>query len=137
MSTRALARIYDDNGQDILVTIYKHFDGYPESFGKELKEFAYKFRLTNGFTLQDKKDGNVANGMGCFAAFLIRQLKKQIGDVYICPTSNDLFGAEYLYRVKPNGERIVVTWECLVGGCNASLSLALYHDNGNDYVRIS
>lgn len=29
MSTRAIARIYDDDGTSILTTMYKHWDEYP------------------------------------------------------------------------------------------------------------
>ena len=34
MSTRALAHVYDENDK-VLVTIYKHWDGYPDGFCDE------------------------------------------------------------------------------------------------------
>ena len=115
MSTRAIARIYDDDGTNILTTMYKHWDGYPEGFGADLEAFASKFKLTNGYTIKDEEDGNVANGMGCFAAFLIKSFKEKIGDVYIYPAEAEPWDAEYIYHVKPDGEKITVVCESLYG----------------------
>lgn len=111
MATRAIARIYDDNGIDILTTMYKHWDGYPDGFGADLEKFTSKFRLVNGYTMKDEEDGNVANGMGCFAASLIKHFKEKIGDVYLYPAKAESWDAEYIYHVKPNGEKITVVCE--------------------------
>ena len=40
MSTRALAHVYDENDK-VLVTIYKHWDGYPDGFCDEEPGWQY------------------------------------------------------------------------------------------------
>lgn len=113
MSTRAIARIYDDNGKDILTTIYKHWDGHPEGFGAALERITSVFSLVNGIRLGDERI--IANGMGCFAAQLIQSLKNGPGDVYIYPAKAEPWDAEYIYHVKPNGEKITVVCESIYG----------------------
>jgi len=109
MSTRALAKIYDDSGEKVLVTIYKHWDGYPEGFGAELELICNGYTLVNGIGLDSKYV--VANGMPCFAATLIKELKREAGDVYVYPPDTSGMWAEYIYHIKPDGEQIKVTCE--------------------------
>jgi len=114
MSTRAIARIYNDDGKSILTTMYKHWDGYPEGFGHDLEEFTSRFTLGNG--IPGNVDRNTfANGMGCFAAALFRFFKAEAGDVYVYPAEADSWDAEYIYHVKPDGNKITVTCEDLYG----------------------
>jgi len=107
MSTRAIARIYDDDGETILTTLYKHYDGYPEGFGRELEDFASEFTLVNGIPVGDTR--KLANGMGCFAASLFSHFKNEVGDVYVYPAKAEPMDVEYIYYVKPSGESITVT----------------------------
>ncbi|MFA5152590.1 MAG: hypothetical protein WC554_08540, partial [Clostridia bacterium] len=95
MSTRAIARIYNDDGKSILTTMYKHWDGYPEGFGADLKAFVSEFTLVNGIPCGDKR--KLANGMGCFAAALFRYFKAEAGDVYVYPAEAEPWDAEYIY----------------------------------------
>jgi hypothetical protein len=106
MSTNAVAVVYGDFDDVPLVAIYKHWDGYPSGFGEKLKKIAAQYDLVNGLSLSDG-ERKVANGMGCFAAFLIQELKEGPGDVYLVPTS-DLQTEQYNYTLKPvNGEIVV------------------------------
>ena len=107
MSTRAVAEVFNDDGT-ILVTIYKHWDGYPDGFGADLEKICSKYKLVNGLGMGDNTF--VSNGMGCFAATLIKTLKDDAGDVYITLTGSRGW-AEYLYKIKPNGDRIEVICE--------------------------
>jgi hypothetical protein len=107
MSTRALAEVYDEDGK-ILVSIYKHWDGYPEGFGADLEEICKKYTLVNGLGGRDNTYN--ANGMGCFAATLIKTIKEDAGDVYIQAPSKVGGWEEYIYRIEPVGDKIKVTW---------------------------
>jgi hypothetical protein len=112
MSTRALAKVYNEDGK-ILVTIYKHWDGYPDGFGADLEKFAAQFTLVNG--LNSGQPEIVANGMGCFAAFLVQYLKKEAGDVYIYPPEASDCWEEYIYHIKPDRGKITVICESVYG----------------------
>jgi hypothetical protein len=113
MSTRAIARIYDDGGTTVLTTMYKHWDGYPEGFGADLTEFAAQFKLVNGIPVGSKE--RLANGMGCFAASMVKEFKQEAGDVYIYPADCGPCDAEYIYHVKPDGDKITVICEDIYG----------------------
>ena len=110
MSTRALAKVYDNQGENVLVTIYKHWDGYPEApgLGATLEEITSKYSLVNGLPMD--KEG-LANGMECFAASLIKELKQGPGDVYVYPPETKGVWEEYIYHIKPDGDKIKVEVE--------------------------
>lgn len=96
MSTRSLTRIWDKG--EILVTLYKHYDGYPEGYGLELAKFIDGYKILNGILLKTHENKKLANGMGCFAAQLIAYFKQEVGDIYIEPNNISL-GEEYIYDV--------------------------------------
>jgi len=79
-----------------LVSIYKHYDGYPESLGVTLADYLDGKRIVNGL---GGDRSTVFNGLGCLAASLIAELKEEAGEVYIdnpdCPHS----GLDYEYVV--------------------------------------
>lgn len=89
MGTRSLIRIMD-NGQP-LTAIYGQFDGYLSGRGAELLEAAKPYLISNGI-----KQGH-HNGMGCFAATLIKGLKKDAGGTYIVRA--DASGEEFTYTL--------------------------------------
>lgn len=95
MGTRSRVNIVD--GNQVLVSIYRQFDGYPSGMGIELKRHFGQFNIVNGISGDDNKQ--TANGMGCFAAQVIATLKKTIGNVYIRDTSNDSHGEEFSYSL--------------------------------------
>lgn len=107
MSTRAIAEVYDINN-NLLVTIYKHMDGYPEGFGEDLKEICAKYTIVKGISGGDNT--YKSNGVGCFAATLVKELKDGIGDVYL-QTPGIGFDIEYVYKIRQVEDKIEVTWE--------------------------
>ena len=44
MSTRSITVFEDEDGDDIVV-MYKHYNGYPSRYGKELAEFLSGFSI--------------------------------------------------------------------------------------------
>jgi hypothetical protein len=101
MGTRARVNIYD--GNEILVSIYRQYDGYPGGLGQEVADFVSGLTLVNGLGT-DK--ATVANGMGCLAAQLIAHLKTEAGNVYIRDTSPDSHGEEYVYTLYERNGKI-------------------------------
>lgn len=105
MGTRSLTRIFDERDNE-LCCIYYQYDGYPESLGKTLVEFAKSGILTNGIPLGDRK--KYFNGMGCFAAALIAELKDDAGGVYIYPVGSENCGEQFTYYIRKSGDRVEV-----------------------------
>tara|TARA_R110002020_G_scaffold418583_1_gene627802 strand:+ start:64 stop:459 length:396 start_codon:yes stop_codon:yes gene_type:complete len=106
MSTRALIHIYEDEKDETpITTIYKHFDGYPtkHGVGETLADFVMDSYLTEGIPADVNTTMDVKhNGMGCFAAALIKHLKEDIGDVYIVkPGTKDMW-EQYVYTIAPS-----------------------------------
>ncbi len=95
MATHALTYVYDDE-DNVLCGYYKHFDGYPTSYGLELATFLSNITLVNGLN-SNAKMFEVANGMDCLAAQLIVRFKDTVGDVYVAfpQTPNDNYDFAY------------------------------------------
>ena len=94
MGTRALIHIKESDKQSqTLCTIYRQFDGYPEGLGKDILAIIQNKWISNG--IQE----DAFNGMGCLAAWLIGELKEDIGNVYIYPPDAVDVGEEYTYTV--------------------------------------
>lgn len=101
MGTRALIHIKEAGlNSTTLVTIYKHYDGYPLGLGQQIIDI-----LNNGDTtigngvFKNEKAGAYFNGMGCLAAYVIGALKTQIGDVYIYPLDSKNVSEEFTYTL--------------------------------------
>lgn len=92
MGTRSTIAIYENTKH--LVTIYQQYDGYPSGAGLQLAKFIQSGKFVNGLS-GDKQI--VFNGMGCFAAALIKELKKGPGGTYIVPKGQE---EEYNYTVR-------------------------------------
>jgi hypothetical protein len=99
MSTNASVEVFDEY-DSLLITIYKHWDG--DSLGEKLEKIAGKYTLVDGL----RGNPGEANGMGCFAASLIKELKQEPGDIYIV-TAGDY--QQYNYKIKPDGDKIKVS----------------------------
>ena len=121
MGTRARVNVF--NGNQILVSIYRQMDGYPDSLGKELADFAGPFTIVSGIGVDDRGNKNKANGMDCFAAQLIAELKVNvsyakhcgvIGSVYIRDTGPESHGEEYVYNLKEQNGKVHMT---ILEGC--------------------
>jgi len=107
MATRA-SIIMKENGKPMMA-VYKHWDGYPDGLGKDLKTIIDSGRLTNGLGTKSEL-GKVFNGAGCLFASIISILKKEPGDVYI--TSLDSVGRsgeEYVYEIDVNETNVELT----------------------------
>ena len=113
MGTRSLTRVQDEYGRS-LCEIYGQYDGYIEQgLGQELVKFCNKFNVINGMSGDTT---NQANGMGCFAAQLIKHLKEGCGNVYLNAPLNykqlwryqDRCWAEYVYTITEKDGKINV-----------------------------
>tara|TARA_Y100000310_G_C20382233_1_gene668689 strand:+ start:139 stop:552 length:414 start_codon:yes stop_codon:yes gene_type:complete len=106
MSTRALIHIYEDEKDETpLTTIYKHFDGYPtkHGVGEILTDYVMDSYITEGIPADVNTTMDIKhNGMGCFAAGLIKHLKEGIGDVYIVKPGAEDMWEEYVYTIAPS-----------------------------------
>lgn len=128
MGTRARVEVYD--GNQCLVSIYRHWDGYPSGLGLELADFLSGSKLVNGISDYGKPQ---FNGIQDLAAQLVWSLKRnekapgtpQIGNVYLYPpmTEDGEAGEEYVYRItsrpaeKPKkGEPAEVVHVSVTGG---------------------
>jgi len=105
MGTRSITRVRDE-GDKVIIELYKQYDGYPSGLGKELLEFIESKTMVNGFG----SDKMVFNGINDFAAQLVEELKQgQVGGVYLFSHTKgsranilNLHGAEYLYEIDAN-----------------------------------
>ncbi len=110
MGTRARINVQD--GNQIIVSIYRQFDGYPDGLGQEILDQFRGCQITNGIGPGDC--GQTANGMGCFAAQLVAHLKKDPGNVYLRNTGDDSQGEEFSYNLS---ERDGKLWLSVGAGC--------------------
>lgn len=104
MGTRCLTFVH--YGEDILINMYRQFDGYPSGHGRELADFLNGFEIVDGF---DEVREKIANGMGCLAAQLIAHFKQSVGGFYIEPVNSTDCGQDYEYHVY-NGRVRVLDW---------------------------
>ena len=88
MATRAKIHIarreegvsFSEIPEKIMVSIYNHYDGYPEGLGVTLASYLDDKKITNGL---GKNRYSCFNGLGCMAASIIAELKDEAGNVYI------------------------------------------------------
>lgn len=78
MGTRSTTKIYEDG--KLLLALYKQYDGYPDSWGQELKNFLHKGTFVNGFGRNGIK--LQFNGIGDFVLLLVKEFKEGTGDLY-------------------------------------------------------
>jgi hypothetical protein len=129
MGTRSLTFVYDE--QDVIINMYRQYDGYPSGHGAELAEFLAQFTMVNGISTRESR--KVANGMGCLAAQLVHNFKGSVGGeestavkgrspnlaggFYLYPPSAVDCGQDYEYHIYHNGSeglRVKITDR----GCN-------------------
>ena len=100
MGTRSLTYVYDgeEKEENILVCLYRQFDGYPTGHGKDLLNYFGKTKIINGFN--EHKAPEYANGMACFAAQLVAHFKEGIGQIYLMqPKLNQDCWQDYEYHL--------------------------------------
>ena len=76
----------------VMVSIYQHFDGYPEGLGVTLASYLDGKKIVNGL---GGNSYDVFNGLGCLAASLIAELKDGPGNIYIEDPENKHNWIEY------------------------------------------
>ena len=79
-----------------LVSIYHHWDGYPEYLGVTLASYLEDKKITNGLSRGDRY---CFNGLGCMAASIIAELKDEPGNVYIEDPSRPHGWIDYEYYI--------------------------------------
>ena len=104
MGTRATINIarreegvsFSEIPEKVMVSIYNHYDGYPEGLGVTLASYLDDKKIVNGLGIE--KD-IVFNGLGCLAASLIAGLKDGPGNVYIEDPEHKHGWIDYEYYV--------------------------------------
>jgi hypothetical protein len=94
MGTRALTFVYNEHNE-VILNLYRQYDGYIEAHGSELAEFLAGKKLVNGF---GKESTDIANGMGCLAASLVAHFKETVGGFYIHSVTDTQCGQDYEYQ---------------------------------------
>ena len=104
MGTRATIKIakreegvsFSEKPEKVMVSIYHHFDGYPEYLGVTLANYLLGTKIVNG--LGNDRD-TVFNGLGCMAASIIAELKEEAGNVYIEDPEHPSGWIDYEYYI--------------------------------------
>ena len=104
MATRATIKIarreegvsFSEKPEKHMVSIYHHFDGYPEYLGVTLANYLLGTKIVNG--LGNDRD-TVFNGLGCMAASIIAELKEEAGNVYIENPEHPSAWIDYEYYI--------------------------------------
>ena len=95
MGTRSLTFVYDENRP--VINMYRQYDGYPSGHGQELAEFLLEGKMVNGIPVG--RNEHYFNGMGCLAAQLVANFKKDSGGFYLYPMDCTDCWQEYEYHV--------------------------------------
>ncbi|MES2287515.1 MAG: hypothetical protein V4547_17605 [Bacteroidota bacterium] len=105
MSTRSTLKFYSEfNQENVIATIYQHYDGYIGGVGHELAEWLKKKKIINGICNETMQDG-FANGMGCLAAQFIAEHKVSIGGFSLTHETNK---QEYNYSVRYINKQFII-----------------------------
>lgn len=122
MGTRSLTRIIetykDDDGKEkknLIVTMYRQYDGYPSGHGQELADFLKSGKVVNG--LGADRTGRVFNGAGCLAAQMVSHFKgDEAGGIYLYPNNTKNVWQNYEYHVLVDFNSKTVTLICYESG---------------------
>ena len=104
MATRATISIakreegvsFSEKPDKKLVSIYHHYDGYPEYLGVTLANYLQDKKIVKGLNREDK---NSFIGIACMAASIIAELKDEPGNVYIEDPNRPHSWIDYEYYV--------------------------------------
>lgn len=122
MGTRSLTRVIetykDDNGKQqkqMLVTMYRQYDGYPSGHGQELADFLKAGKVVNGLGVD--RPAKVFNGAGCLAAQMVSHFKgDEAGGIYLYPNNTKDAWQNYEYHVLVDFDSKTVTLICYESG---------------------
>ena len=111
MGTRSTTKIYDNN--ELILSLYKQYDGYIDGWGKKLKQFIKSGKFVNGIKFSNSTEKQF-NGIGCFALQLVNEFKKGVGDIY-ATTEQDIqeynYIINYITDISNNPKRIEIYCE--------------------------
>ena len=104
MATRAKIHIarreegvsFSEKPEKVMVSIYNHYDGYPEGLGVKLASYLDDYKIVNGL---GREGDTLFNGLGCMAASIIAELKDGPGNVYIEDPNKPHTWIDYEYYV--------------------------------------
>ncbi len=105
MGTRSITVVKDERGNKI-IEMYRQMDGYPEGMGKDLQDFIDSGKIVHGIQAFETK--RAFNGIDCFAAQLVTDMKDGIGGIYLSAPTKDyknkkkyseMYNAEYYYEI--------------------------------------
>ena len=104
MGTRATIHIakreegvsFSEKPDKVMVSIYNHYDGYPEGLGVTLANYLNGKIIVNGL---GKDNYRVFNGLGCLATSLIAELKDGPGNIYIEDPNKPNTWIDYEYYI--------------------------------------
>lgn len=103
MGTRSVTTFSEAENQKPFAAMYRQFDGYLSGHGKDLSDRFGKTEIVNGIGSKTQEDA--ANGMGCFAAQVVKFFKEDIGGIYLAsPDSRN----EYNYHLFPKDGKVWV-----------------------------
>ncbi len=94
-STTKFYHVYEDGTRKFVGAIYRQYDGYYSGHGLELKKLLEGKEFCNGIEWSMTLDDHF-NGIGCLGAYVISQLKTEIGGIYLT-TEDDM--QEYNYEI--------------------------------------
>jgi hypothetical protein len=97
-----------------ITVMYKHWDGSPHVYGKQLAEFLQNMKIVDGIDSDAQNSPFVANGAECLAARIVAHFKQpRPGDIYLYPPKTRFVGEEYLYTVlaEPKTQITLVIYE--------------------------
>jgi hypothetical protein len=111
MGTRSLTKVFDGTlsmkttkASNLLLNMYRQYDGYPLYHGNELADFLLSGVLVNGYSNNSIRQ---FNGMGCLALQLVTEMKDGVGGFYAYPIKLSLDAwQDYEYFVYSNGVRV-------------------------------
>lgn len=107
MGTRALIHIKD--GRKTIATIYRHYDGHPEGLGQELKDILSGKDIPEGYLRGYQNPGDFYNGMQCLAAYVVKSLKTEWGNVYLYPPNSRYCGEEFVYLIEQKDNKLIMS----------------------------
>ena len=141
MGTRSLTRVIetykDDNGKEkkqLLVTMYRQYDGYPSGHGQELADFLNAGKVVNGLGVGNTQ--KLFNGAGCLAAQMVSHFKgDEAGGIYLYPNNTKDVWQNYEYHVLVDFDSKTVTLICYESGKRKKKLFQGSPDKFNEFVK--
>lgn len=132
MGTHSLTYVF--GGEEKLVCMYRHFDGYPSGHGAELGNFLKDFTITTGLP-PGYENMAIANGPGCLAAQIISHFKVRPGGIYLQSINDDDFDwVDYTYGVHVIEDKILIDidWGTTLEKCSVEEFLKYCKSDGDN-----